>query len=141
MATTSTVRVGCACGRTDELPATSLLAVRSGAGDPDSGETGSSAESAGVVAWVCTGCGDLASRPVGWLTLTHLVAAGLTVLREDVTDPRPPHPETAPDGPALTTDDLLDLHERLAAPDSADAADRLAEAAADEPAQPPSSGA
>lgn len=61
--------------------------------------------------FACSLCGDVVRRPADRLTATVLTSAGVTVRapRHSVFGSRQ-HPEDPPDGPALTFDDVLDLH-------------------------------
>lgn len=98
------------CGSAAELPSTSVL-VDVGSSDGDEAV-------AGTASWVCATCRDVVSHPVTWASLLVLVEAGAPLFDED-DDPRPPHPESSaagPAGPALTYDDLLDLHVLLEDP-------------------------
>lgn len=95
------------CGSAAELPSTSVLVdVGSSDGDEAVG---------GTASWVCAICRDVVSHPVTWAGLLVLVEAGAPLFDED-DDPRPPHPESSTAGPALTYDDLLDLHVLLEDP-------------------------
>ena len=69
---------------------------------------------AGVVHFVCDSCADLVPLPIDWSALVSLVTAGAALLDEDLTDPRPTHPEAPAPSVPLTLDDLLELHETLA---------------------------
>jgi len=69
---------------------------------------------AGVVHFLCDSCADLVALPVDWTALVSLVTAGAALLEEDLTDPRPAHPEAPAAGGPLTLDHLLELHETLA---------------------------
>ena len=114
----TTVMIDCSrCGETVEVPVTALLVdAGSGAHEAD----------AGTVHWVCATCGDVVSRSVSWRLLVLLVGEGASVFDEDsdaydVDDgeqalPVQQHPEALPSGPALTPDDLIDLHAWLEQP-------------------------
>lgn len=69
---------------------------------------------AGVVNFLCDSCADLVPLPIDWTALVSLVTAGAALLDEDLTDPRPAHPEAPTAGGPLALDDLLELHETLA---------------------------
>jgi hypothetical protein len=68
----------------------------------------------GAISWICESCAALVGRPIGWDSLVALVAAGADPVEEPEEDLRPVYPESAAAGPALTPDDLLDLHAELA---------------------------
>ena len=70
------------------------------------------ARSGGDYAFVCPACRVLSVKQADAPALRLLRLVGVDVL--DVT--RPPHPEAPPAGPALTLDDLIDLHQALADP-------------------------
>lgn len=112
------------CGRCDavaEVPTRSLLLD---VGQPEAADH----EVGGVVSWICPACEDLISQPVPWSMLLLLLSAGALLLDES-DDPPVPHPESPPDGPALSSDDILDLHTALESPtwfaDLASTADSL----------------
>ena len=63
----------------------------------------------GDYAFVCPACHELAVRPADTHALHLLRSIEVHVL--DAT--RPPHPEAPPAGPALTLDDLIDLHQLM----------------------------
>ncbi|MEX1177883.1 MAG: hypothetical protein WEB09_05435 [Nitriliruptor sp.] len=65
----------------------------------------------------CPDCTEMVEKPADERIVSLLATGGVAV--EDVgpaVDTRPAHPETPPHGPALTFDDLLDLHELLEDP-------------------------
>lgn len=70
----------------------------------------------------CPSCADEIVKPADARIAQLLTTGGVPVIctadpLEDASPPRPPHPEGVPDGPPLTFDDLLDLHELLATDD------------------------
>lgn len=96
------------CQAENALPRRHLL-LRLDAGRVDSGE----------MLFTCLGCHVTATVEVGTREVATLVTAGVTHLS---LSPPPsahpaPHPEQPPGGPALTVDDLLDLHHLLDADD------------------------
>ncbi len=115
----TTVTIDCSrCGETVEVPVTALLVdAGSGAHEAD----------AGTVHWVCATCGDVVGRSLSWRLLVLLVGEGASVFDEDSDaydveegEQEQPagqqHPEALPSGPALTPDDLIDLHAWLEQP-------------------------
>ena len=93
-----------ACRAEVTLPARRLL-VRVDAGHTTSGE----------VLFTCLSCHESVALTLDASALAALVMAGVTHLSLSV--PAVEHPEPRPDGPALTADDVLDLHARLAGED------------------------
>lgn len=89
------------CSATLTLPARKLL-VRVDAGSATVGE----------ILFSCLNCRRTASLTVDVATVAALLAGGVTYL--SLSAPTIAHPETPPDGPPLTHDDLLDLHAALA---------------------------
>jgi hypothetical protein len=65
-----------------------------------------------IVNWICSGCSSLVNCAIDWPDFLDLVSAGALVIDENE-DPRPPHPESAKEGPTWRPDDLLDLHALL----------------------------
>jgi hypothetical protein len=65
----------------------------------------------GEVLFSCLSCHTTAAVQLDAPGVAVLVMGGVTHLSLSV--PLVEHPETAPDGPALTHDDLLDLHREL----------------------------
>ena len=94
------------CGTPSMVPVDALLVTV--AVDEDD------AQLAGYASWLCASCTDLVASPVGWPSLLTLITEGAALLEEDSDDPLPPHPESPVNGPTLTRDDLLELHELLA---------------------------
>ena len=70
----------------------------------------------GRVAYICFACEDIIVDRVPPSALTFLEREGCDV---PIVGLRVPHPEGPMVGPALTMDDLLDLHEQLASDDGA----------------------
>lgn len=67
----------------------------------------------------CPDCEELVTKPADERIAQLLTTGGVAVEEEPgdappITDPRPLHPEQRSPGPALTRDDLLDLHLKLA---------------------------
>ena len=121
MTTASFVSITCqACGLTSTVPVDALLvsvAVADHRTTTRLLEAGAEAsvDNAGTVAWTCGGCADLTTGQVDWPALLTLVTAGAAVLDDATDEARPPHPEQpSADGPPLTRDDLLAMHELLA---------------------------
>lgn len=67
---------------------------------------------AGEVLFTCLTCRRTAAAPVDVAVVAALLAGGVSYLA--LSEPRVTHPESAPQGPPLTHDDLLDLHTELA---------------------------
>ena len=67
--------------------------------------------SEGELMFTCLGCHRTSAVPLDAAAVAALVSSGVTFL--SLTVPVVEHPEARPDGPALTTDDLLDLHAEL----------------------------
>jgi len=65
----------------------------------------------GEMLFTCLGCHCTCAIPLDAVAVAALISSGVTFLSLDM--PVVEHPETRPDGPALTTDDLLDLHAEL----------------------------
>lgn len=104
----TTVSIECGrCEAVAEVPTRSLLL--------DVGEPDEDKEVGGIVNWICAACADVISQPVPWSMLLLLLSAGALLLDES-DDPLVPHPESPPDGPALSSDDVLDLHTVLESP-------------------------
>lgn len=91
------------CAATLELAPRRLL-VRVDAGSARSGE----------LLFTCHACSRTGTVPVDPAGVAALVAGGVTFL--SLSEPRREHPESPPDGPRLTADDLLDLHTQLEQP-------------------------
>jgi hypothetical protein len=66
----------------------------------------------GVVLFTCLMCHHSAVVALDAAAVSLLIAAGATYVSLDVAD-QVGRPESAPDGPPLTHDDLLDLHVAL----------------------------
>jgi hypothetical protein len=65
----------------------------------------------------CPDCTEVVEKPADERIVSLLTTGGVPV--EEVGEPvedRPAHPESAPGGPRLTPDDLLDLHLALQQP-------------------------
>lgn len=91
------------CGEVDLLPVdVTLHLVRQGERDVAEGS---------CYRFVCPDCEELVSKPADE-RIAQLLETGGVEVREDVPAPAG-HPEQPPGGPALTPDDLLDLHELL----------------------------
>lgn len=67
--------------------------------------------SRGELLFTCLACHGTSAVPLDAAAVAALVTNGVTCLSLD--PPVVEHPETLPDGPAFTTDDLLDLHAEL----------------------------
>jgi len=93
------------CGTPSLVPVDALLVTV--AVDEDD------AQLAGYASWLCASCSDLVAAPVSWPSLLTLITAGAPLLDEGG-DELPTHPESPANGPTLTRDDLLELHELLA---------------------------
>lgn len=65
----------------------------------------------GQLLFTCLNCHRTSAVPLDASAVAALVTSGVTFV--SLTMPVVEHPETRPDGPALTTDDLLDLHAKL----------------------------
>ena len=65
----------------------------------------------GEVLFTCLGCHDTAAVALDAAGVAALVMGGVTFL--SLSPPVVEHPEVRPDGPAFTSDDLLDLHAEL----------------------------
>lgn len=65
----------------------------------------------GEVLFTCLSCATTAAMPIDAAAVMMLITGGVTVL--SLSKPVVEHPETRPDGPAFTTDDLIDLHVEL----------------------------
>jgi hypothetical protein len=109
----TTIQINCAdCGTGDPVPAEALLASAD-IEDPDT-------HFAGAVSWICSGCRRLTNTRIDWHQLLLLITAGVSILDEG-TDHHadrdlPPHPEHPSfNTGSFTADDILDLHELLAA--------------------------
>lgn len=114
------IRATCpACGEVDLRPDDiQLQIVRDGSGEVGDGST---------YRFDCPGCAIEVTKPADDRVARLLATGGveITVARprvglEDLAeflDDLPTHPEHPPCGPALTTDDLLDLHVLLARDD------------------------
>lgn len=89
-----------ACRADVTLPARRLL-VRVDADLATSGE----------VLFTCLGCHQTAAVALDPAAVAMLVMAGVTHL--SLSAPPAEHPESPPDGPALTSDDVIDLHAEL----------------------------
>ena len=95
------------CRLTETVPAAELLAeMLEPARDEETG-TGTAR-----ICWICATCSDLALVDVSADLLDVLVAAGVTLLETDA-HAMTVHPEAPAPGTPFTTDDLLELHERL----------------------------
>lgn len=96
------------CQKTDSVRANAMLVEVSAAEQPYE-------PIGGWVRWICSTCSDVVGRGLDWHELTLLLAAGAQLISEDAAEEPPPHPEDPPTGAPFTLDDLLELHERLAA--------------------------
>jgi hypothetical protein len=98
------------CGATDHVPVGAVLATVN--------VDGLEVHLAGVVTWMCDGCGQVVSETVGWHSFLLLLTDGVSLLDDDPSDDParalPPHPEQPRDGADFIRDDLLILHELLA---------------------------
>ena len=65
----------------------------------------------GEVLFTCIACHKTVALPLDASGVAALVMGGVTFL--SLSPPVVEHPETRPEGPALTTDDLIDLHTQL----------------------------
>lgn len=100
------------CGTAHTVPVDALLVALAETGDP-----AQDPDLAARVSWLCGQCADLVDIPIDWTGLLVLVTEGATLLTHDDDEETllPPHPEAPTSGPAFTADDLLELHELLAA--------------------------
>lgn len=99
----ATIRVRCGvCGeRSDLLPAQIELEV-----DIDDSQQPRS----GRYAFDCPSCGAHIQVEADGQAVGLLIAGGVEGAVSPGDEGRPPHPEAPPGGPALTHDDLLELH-------------------------------
>lgn len=88
------------CSAAVSLPARRLI-VRV---DEERSETGE-------VLFTCLSCQATGAVQVDAATVVMLITAGVTAL--SVSTPVVEHPEARPDGPAFTSDDIIDLHAAL----------------------------
>lgn len=88
------------CRAEVSLPARRLL-VRVDAGRATAGE----------LLFTCLGCQATPAVPLAVDTVASLTLSGVTFV--SLSEPVVEHPESRTDGPALTHDDLLDLHAQL----------------------------
>ncbi len=101
----TTIRATCpSCGEVDLTPDQIRLTVVPSVADqvgPDSHYT-----------FTCPSCEDRVDKPADERIARLLTTGGVevSVLERTVGTPASPHPERPPAGPALTYDDLLDLH-------------------------------
>jgi hypothetical protein len=98
------IQISCyACGVTSELPPSSFLARL----EPET--------ATGEFLVTCPACMTTLAFRAATDVMGRLIAAGVTHLALD--EPSREHPEEPPAGPALTYDDLLDLHAELESTD------------------------
>lgn len=67
----------------------------------------------------CPDCADEIEKPADERVASLLATGGVPVedvAASELAADRPEHPESPPDGPRLTYDDLIDLHQALADP-------------------------
>jgi predicted RNA-binding Zn-ribbon protein involved in translation (DUF1610 family) len=109
------IRASCPeCGEVDLRPdAVTLHLVRAADGEVANGSS---------YRFLCPDCAAMVTKPADGRIAQLLLTGGVpieeseevggiaTALSIAARDPRPPHPEAPPPGPALTLDDLLDLH-------------------------------
>jgi len=96
-----------------DLPAADVDGVRTGAAD------------LGTYSFLCTRCGQIATRTASTAAVRLLLLVGVWVdaglLADGEAEPETRvavlHPESPPPGPVLTSDDLLDLHRVMAEED------------------------
>jgi predicted RNA-binding Zn-ribbon protein involved in translation (DUF1610 family) len=106
----TTIRTTCPrCGEVDMGPEAILLSVR------DNGREGS-------YRFTCPGCADDVEKRADRKIVALLVSAGVDIERGDGVAPNverlfdheviegPANPELAPEGPALSADDLIEFH-------------------------------
>lgn len=106
------IRASCpSCGEVDLTPDQVLLAVYR----DDEGQVAAGSH----YRFECPDCVTVVTKPADTRIAELLTTGGVPTEEEPVPaeDPRPRHPEDPPGGPALTLDDLLDLHELLREPD------------------------
>lgn len=109
------IRASCpSCGEVDLRPSQlTLTIVRDAEGGIASGTS---------YRFRCPACTHLVAKPAD-ARIADLLRTGGVHAEEAASEPvapvdnRPPHPESPPGGPALTCDDLLDLHLLLEQPD------------------------
>jgi predicted RNA-binding Zn-ribbon protein involved in translation (DUF1610 family) len=100
------IRANCpTCGEVDLTPEdVTLHLVRDPVGEVDDAST---------YRFACPDCTELVTKPADG-RIAQLLTSGGVAVEETATgaepDLRPEHPERPPSGPALTLDDLLDLH-------------------------------
>ena len=104
----TTIRATCpSCGEVDLTPEQIVLTVVRAEEAPVGPES--------HYAFTCPSCTVRVEKPADERIAHLLTTGGVSVsVVDDESDPRPSHPEVPPAGPALTYDDLLDLHELLA---------------------------
>lgn len=95
------IRASCpACGEVDLSPEEVVLhVVRADDGEVDEAST---------YRFTCPACEEPVAKPADERIVELLATGGVKVVEAEVE--LPPHPEQPPAGPALTHDDLLDLH-------------------------------
>ncbi len=100
------IRASCpVCGEVDLQPAdVTLHLVRHG--DEDVGD-------GSCYRFACPACLDVVTKPADERIAALLQTGGVEVELLGPDAGREPHPELPPGGPALTPDDLLDLHQLL----------------------------
>lgn len=103
----TTIRATCpSCGEVDLTPEQIVLTVIRADEVPVGPESHYS--------FTCPSCTVRIEKPADERIAHLLTTGGVSVsVVDEATDHRPSHPETPPAGPALTYDDLLDLHELL----------------------------
>lgn len=108
----TTIRATCpTCGEVDLTPEQIVLTVIRA----DEAPVGPDSH----YAFTCPSCTSRVEKPADE-RIAHLLTTGgvsVSVVDEHEADDRPPHPEAPTGGPALTYDDLLDLHVLLATGD------------------------
>lgn len=107
----TTIRATCpSCGEVDLTPEQIVLTVVRA----DEAPVGPDSH----YAFRCPSCTERVEKPADERIAHLLTTGGVSVsVLDDVEEQRralPSHPEDPPEGPALTHDDLLDLHETLA---------------------------
>lgn len=104
----TTIRATCpTCGEVDLTPKQIVLTVIRAEEAPVGPDS--------HYAFTCPSCTDRVEKPADERIAHLLTTGGVNVSVLDEPGERlPAHPESPPDGPVLTRDDLLDLHELLA---------------------------